>query len=53
MKDRCVICYGVIPMIDVVGVSVPEEQVTRSDRTFPRLSVSLLRASPRWGGSCV
>lgn len=40
MKDRCVICYGVIRMIGVVGASVHEEQDIHSVKTFPRRSVS-------------
>ena len=40
MKDQCVICCGLIRMIDAVGVSVQEEQDILSDRTSQRHSVS-------------
>ena len=40
MKDPCVIYYGVIQMIGVVGVYLPEELDTLSDRISRKLSVS-------------
>jgi hypothetical protein len=40
MKDPCVIYYGVIQMIGVVGVYPPEELDTLSDRISRKLSVS-------------
>ena len=40
MKGPCVIYYGVIPMIGVVGVYLLEELDTLSDRISRRLSVS-------------
>ena len=40
MKDRCVISCGQTQMTDVVGVSVPEGQGTRSGRIFQRHSVN-------------
>lgn len=42
MKDPCVIYYGVIQMIGVVGVYLLEELDTLSDRISRKLSVSLL-----------
>ena len=42
MKDPCVIYYGVIQMIGVVGVYLLEELDTLSGRTSRRLSVSSL-----------
>ena len=32
MKDLCVICYGLIQMIDAVGGYLLVEQATRSDK---------------------
>ena len=50
MKDPCVIYYGVIQMIGVVGVYLQEELDTLSDRISRKLSVSHLSSSRHEAG---